>query len=114
MPEALKTCPDCAEEVKEAANVCRFCGYRFDVEAARREEAEEGAPRGDPRGDDTLGAYATFGPLGLVWVALMRRSPRFRRWVEAHYRGSLEARPPGTSSWSWRRLPEDERAVRDG
>ena len=26
----MKTCPDCAEEVKEAARVCRFCGYRFD------------------------------------------------------------------------------------
>jgi hypothetical protein len=25
-----KTCPDCAEEVRAAANVCRFCGYRFD------------------------------------------------------------------------------------
>jgi Uncharacterised protein family UPF0547 len=25
-----KTCPECAEEVKEAAKVCRFCAYRFD------------------------------------------------------------------------------------
>jgi hypothetical protein len=24
-----KTCPDCAESVKDAANVCRFCGHRF-------------------------------------------------------------------------------------
>lgn len=25
-----RTCPDCAETVKTAANVCRHCGYRFD------------------------------------------------------------------------------------
>lgn len=27
-----KTCPDCAENVLEAANVCRFCGHRFDAD----------------------------------------------------------------------------------
>ena len=25
----VKVCPDCAEEVKAAARVCRFCGYRW-------------------------------------------------------------------------------------
>jgi hypothetical protein len=31
---STKTCPDCAETVKLAANVCRYCGYRFDGEAS--------------------------------------------------------------------------------
>ena len=29
-----KVCPECAETVKAAANVCRYCGYRFDRETA--------------------------------------------------------------------------------
>ncbi len=28
--EDLKTCPDCAEQVRTAARKCRFCGYVFD------------------------------------------------------------------------------------
>lgn len=27
---SAKTCPECAEQVQSAAQVCRFCGYRFD------------------------------------------------------------------------------------
>jgi hypothetical protein len=30
-PAATKACPDCAETVKLAARVCRFCGYRFEA-----------------------------------------------------------------------------------
>jgi hypothetical protein len=26
---AIKTCPDCAETVRGAASICRFCGHRF-------------------------------------------------------------------------------------
>ena len=27
-----KVCPQCAENIKEAAKVCRFCGYSFVIE----------------------------------------------------------------------------------
>jgi hypothetical protein len=39
-----KTCPQCAEQVKRAARVCRFCGYKFPPESApmRIPPAEEG------------------------------------------------------------------------
>jgi hypothetical protein len=33
---STKICPQCAETVKLAASVCRFCGYRFDEPIAPR------------------------------------------------------------------------------
>ena len=30
LPKDTKTCPDCAEEVKAAARICRFCRYDFE------------------------------------------------------------------------------------
>ena len=33
-PTALKTCPDCAEQVQLAARICRYCRYDFTVGSA--------------------------------------------------------------------------------
>lgn len=42
----VKTCPDCAEIVRENARVCRHCGYRFDTgtSGARSGGPSDGTP----------------------------------------------------------------------
>jgi hypothetical protein len=40
--ETTKVCPDCAETVQLAANVCKHCGYRFALTADHQPAATEG------------------------------------------------------------------------
>ena len=44
-PEPTKRCPDCAETIKVAAKVCRFCGYRA--------EPDDGGPGRDLPGPES-------------------------------------------------------------
>lgn len=83
--EETKRCPDCAEDVKAAARVCRFCGYRFDEpdlgtrpatpEAERRaqpESALEPSTAADPpRALDRLARLAIAGLIVAILIELL-------------------------------------------
>lgn len=61
-----KTCPDCAEEVKSAANICRFCGYQFErsqLASVRREHLarEKGKNRRTVAVLIAIGAFVVWG-----------------------------------------------------
>lgn len=42
--ETSKVCPDCAETIKAAANVCRFCGFRFENLIHSPDKSENSPP----------------------------------------------------------------------
>jgi len=55
MPDEIKTCVACAEEIKGGATLCRFCGTRQDDPRFDKSEAE---PVDEPRPPDS-GLVAT-------------------------------------------------------
>lgn len=58
-----KTCPACAEDIKSAAQVCRYCGYDFTAGLASNQSRQVAvtAPR-------TNGMAIASMVLGIVWI----------------------------------------------
>ena len=54
-PSSLKACPRCAELVKGAAIVCRFCGADVPIELTEEAPAEEQAPKPAAEPDEDEG-----------------------------------------------------------
>jgi RNA polymerase subunit RPABC4/transcription elongation factor Spt4 len=68
-----KTCPRCAETVKAAAQVCRFCNHEFDggATALRAEAATLSAPAPATSGGDSDGQTARLVRGGLAAAAVI-------------------------------------------
>jgi Uncharacterised protein family UPF0547 len=66
-----KVCPRCAETVKSAAQVCRFCGYSF-AGAARQQPGDRPAQQGISKGKAAIALGAL---LGVAWCAAEPDSP---------------------------------------
>ena len=81
-----KLCPDCAEQVKEAARVCRFCGYRFAA-------SPEPEPRPDQPHQATAEARASGDPDHDRAISRKRKPGQKRSAVEA--RETVEKRRLG-------------------
>jgi hypothetical protein len=53
--ELEKTCPKCAERVKAAAAICRFCGHTFEALASAPAPASPVNPSPPPSGAEAFG-----------------------------------------------------------
>lgn len=74
MTDGAKSCPQCAESVKSAARICRFCGYQFPGAGttASKNTANEKIEKGDGEDPTTMTAKNTLrGCLALAVVVVV-------------------------------------------
>jgi len=82
-----KVCPRCAETIKRAASVCRFCGYEF-VWAPTHRVPDGGMPAWDAADPSLPPAWTLNGGLGMIVVerlddwAFVEASNGWRGWVD--------------------------------
>jgi hypothetical protein len=81
LADAAKTCPECAELVQVAAHVCRFCGYRFDGRARRRDEPSSNQ---EPSTSNVAIAAFICSLVGL-WIAAIPLAISARRQIDSSH-----------------------------
>jgi hypothetical protein len=83
----MKVCPSCAEPVRAAARVCRYCGYNFDQPSRAGLTTASQSPSAGAILTTIAGALLTLGPL-LPWASVHLFTRTIRR-SGIHWAGGI-------------------------